>query len=453
MSYNPIFEATKALPVEHIAKELEDFAATGQDLFGGRFNRSPPSVPSVPTTTYEESESPSPNAQLQFKETEELEHSSADAQFVIQIEDELGRIRAAREKGLLQQPDFFDSREAAEANVKYRWIQQGIWDERWESLPHKEWKHELQDRQSSMTPSGSVEACGDTDLRRMHKRKHSELVEGYHELVRRAVDYQNRQSSRPCYQFLYQFCQEREWIKLGLIDQDQDQQTNLDTTAYEIVKSRWTRDGIWDNDWTFVPGTSWRHERPRKTLDPRGTYRSHDAYKAARIEKAECPPRWYSMAPTALLTRINWLSVRSDPSTLEPSSKVRPFPREKSMKSRTHGHTVSTRSTRNSVAKAEPSPNDQEHDRSREKSTANEAFVNPTSTSPKKKALQKRKGNTSQPCIAESKPSRKRNLVNKEKRGPPTPLVRQNETATDLAASRPRRAAALKAMKNLTRSA
>lgn len=53
---------------------------------------------------------------------------------------------------------------------------------------------------------------------------------------------------------------------MGLCDRghEQDQQTNFDAKAYEILKSCWIRDGIWDDDWTFVTGTSWRHERPGK---------------------------------------------------------------------------------------------------------------------------------------------------------------------------------------------
>ena len=84
---------------------------------------------SVPTTVYEETETPSPNEKLQDKETRERIESHADQQFVIQIRDELGRLRAVRDKGLLERPIVFNSHleDAAEANVKYRWIQQGIW--------------------------------------------------------------------------------------------------------------------------------------------------------------------------------------------------------------------------------------------------------------------------------------------------------------------------------------
>ena len=315
MSYHPAFEAQNALPMEYIAKELEDFAATGQDLSGRRFSRSPPRVSSVPSTTYEESATPpSPNAQLQDKESKERYDSTANAQFSIQIQDELDRIRAARDKDLLEHPRFIDLEEAAEANVKYRWIQQGIWDEHWETQPLKVWKHELQDSQSPETPSDAAKEGGVKGLQRGHKRKLSDLKKEYHDVVRMAVDNQDRQSSRPCYQFLYQLCQEREWIRMGLggqgqdqdQDQGQDQQTKLDMRAYENVKSRWIRDGVWDDDWTFVPGTSWRHERPRKAPDPKGIYRDEDEHKAARRERAERPGRWYPIAPTAPLMRIKW---------------------------------------------------------------------------------------------------------------------------------------------------
>lgn len=221
-------------------------------------------------------------------------------------------------------------------------------------------------------------------------------------MVRRAVDYQVQQSSRPCYQFLHQFCQEREWIKMGLSNQDQDQQTNLDTRAYETVKLRWIRDGIWDDDWTFIPGTSWRHERPRKTLDPQKRHHEQDARQAARIERAERPPRWYSMAPVALLTRINWptrqpvpLEATSDPSSpsvLEPSSEVKPSLRSRSTKSRIHWHTEFFGSTRKSTAEAKPDPNGQEDDEPRTESAAKEATVNLTSTNPRKKSSPEAKG-------------------------------------------------------------
>lgn len=460
MSYNPIFEASRALPVEYIAKELEDFAAAGQDLSGRRFSRSPPRVSSVPSTKYEESESPSPHEKLLDKETLELGNSTASRQFNIQTTDELGRICAARDKNLLQHR-LSDLEQAAEANVKYRWIQQGIWDESWDSQPSgKTWKHELQDPPSPVEPSDSINDGGLAELRAMHKRGRSKLEEEYCEISRRAVNYQDQQSSRPCYQFLYQFCQERQWIKMGLSDQAQDQETNLDTRAYENLKSRWIREGIWDDDWTFVPGTSWRHERPRKTLDE--SYRWEDARKAARIEQAERAPRWYPMAPAPSLLRMYWpktkpvfleaVSDSSSPSILEPSSKVKPI-RNRSRTSRAHSHAGFFGSPRKSTAISRSDSKSQEHGEPRTKSATNKETVPSTSIDPKKKSPQKKKIDTSQSCVADTRPTKRRTSANKKKNGLQRPVVRPTETVNDTAASRPRRAAALKAMKNLTRTA
>ena len=424
MSYNPTYEASKALSLEYIAQELEDFAATGQDLSGRRFSRSPPRVPSVPSTTYEESEPPSPTAQLQDKETKELWNSTANLQFGSQIKDELDRIRTARDKGLLEHPNPFDLREAAEANIRYRWIQQGIWDERWASQPSKQWKHELQTSLPLVRPSDSAKESGVTGLNTRHKRKLSGLKEEYHETARSAVEYQDRQSSRPCYQFLYQFCQEREWIKMGLSNQDRDQQINLDAKAYEIVKTRWIKNGIWDVDWTFVPGTSWRHERPRKAEDPHGVYRSEDYHKAATIERAERPLRWYPMAPVAPLMRLEWPSRRpvsveaasdsSSPATPEPRSKEKPFRRDHSVVLKIHTHTGLPRSTR------KPSINSKDD-------LKGQGYEKPRIS------------------------AKKRTSPRKEKNDLPNAAARRKETAIIAASSRPRRAAASKAMKNMAK--
>ena len=403
-----MYEASKALPADYVTRKLQDFAATGQDLSGRRFSRSPSRVSSVPSTAYEESQLPSPSELLQGKESEELRMSTAGAQFGEQIQDELGRIRAAREKGLLEHPNVLDLEQAAEANVKYRWIQQGIWDKRWNSQPHKIWKHELEDPLPLVRLSNIAEKSRVKNLETKYKRKQADLEEEYHEIVQSAVDYQARQSSRPCYQFLSQVCQEREWIKMGLTEQDEDQdhQTDLDTRAYEVVKSRWVRDDIWDNDWTSILGMLWRHERPRKVPDPHGRYRWHDESKTAKIERTERPPRWYFMAPEAPLVRINWpstwpgfLETASDPSsphTSEPSSKVMPGPRDRTITSQTYQNTDVPRSTRNSTAAAERSTKRQRHDEPQTNHGAHTKTPNLTSTNPEEGALQKQKGKTSQ---------------------------------------------------------
>ena len=468
MSYNPVFEASKALPVEHIAKELEDFAAAGQDLSRRRFSRSPPPVPSVPSTDYEESEPPSPGAQLRDKEENELRNSRPDAQFRIQVDDELGRIRAARDNELLQQPNLVDWKEAAEANVKYRWRQQGIWDERWASQPRKIWKHELRDSPSPVRSSKSVKDGGVPELRTKRKRQSCDLEEEYQEIVRCAIGFQDRQSSRPCYQFIYQFDKEREWIKMGLSTQHQDQHANIDMRAYENLKSRWIRDCIWDDDWALIPGTSWRHERPPKVPTSLEMFRRADAQKAAAMERAERPPRWYFMAPSLEYSTTAPLTITNRPSdppvslkasvgtaslnVVESSSRVVPSPGDGSPTSRSPQHTEFPGSMRKSKAKAKPNAKDQDHDEPQTRSAAKKKTVKPAKINSKKKAPQKQKVKISSPCITESRPVKIRTSGNKEKKCPPILVEKQGETPKDAIASRPRRAAASKAMKNLTKA-
>lgn len=75
----------------------------------------------------------------------------------------------------------------------------------------------------------------------------------------------NSEGSRPYRQFLYQFVKEREWIKdhmdhLNKSHPCDPYNVDLDSMAYETVKSNWIRDGIWKPEWTELPGSTWAHE-------------------------------------------------------------------------------------------------------------------------------------------------------------------------------------------------
>ena len=300
MSYDPSFEASKALPFMKISRKLEEFAATDEDPMITRFSRSPPSMPSAPTTEYEESAPPSPGEILCDKEMRDLWNSHAKQQFHIQVHDEVERMRAAKDKGILQQPPWphiFDFNIAAESNVRYRWIQQGMWDKCWDIQLDPTWKHEWRNSQKLLfLPQGRrtprMKIAGTT-----RKRKAGDAESDCPEDVKSASKVHNQQMSRPCYQFVHQFCEEREWIKMGLSTQNPNPSTSLDATAYENVKARWIEQGIWDDDWTYIPGIWWRHERPRKYPNKENHHREENASKAARIEEAERPPKWYPMAP------------------------------------------------------------------------------------------------------------------------------------------------------------
>lgn len=478
MSYNPVYETSKALPVEHIAKQLEDFAASGQDLSRRRFSRSPPRVRSVASTTYGGFTPASPHTQLQTKERKDMSNSTANSQFEIQIRDEIARLRIARDKGLLQHVDApywrddaycwrddqdDDWRDAAKANVQYRWLAQGIWDEGWSrgrcSYSNKTWRHESRESPSpvepSMEPSKSVEDGGETEWINKMKRRYSEVEREYDENVRCANDLQNRQLSRPCFQFVYQSCQEREWIRMGVSEGDQDQHASLDMRAYEKVKSRWIRDGIWDDDWAFLPGTTWKHERPGKIAND--FYQWTDACNAARLERAERLPRWYFMAPI-LETRRTPVKLSPPPDLSEgasdwssrcvsrPASEGMQSLGHRSAKSQTPEPMLSLGSSRKSTVKATRSTKGLKHVKPQGEPAAQRP--NPTRIKTIGKGPPRREVSIPHPCVTKSKPV-KRTSANSLKNQSPSSAARRKETMNYDTPSRPRRAAAISAMENL----
>ena len=469
MSYNPIFEASKVLPKEHLVKKLEEFVAGGQDLTKRRFSRSPPTVPSVPSTTWEESEPSSPTEHLQNKESKELQKSTAAAQWGIQMRDEVDRILAARDRNLLHEHIGSDWEDAAEANVKYRWIQQGIWDERWESEPSKTWKHERDDTLLPRTCSESTSDGLITGFGTKRERQGLEPEEDYAESLRCAIDFQNRQSSRPCYQFLYQFCQERQWIKMGLSNGNQSQHANLDTTAYENLKSRWIRDGIWDDEWTSIPGTTWRHERLRKFPSSLEVFRQQDARKAAKTEKADRPPRWYFMAPSEPPKRVGpdvraFFPLESVPgsmcsdSTL-PKTLMRPFSRNPPMTSQTSHEAWPLASVSQPSSNTRHKTNPEEQEEVDDHHTTSVA-MKPTKPSPNRKST-KSKGKRPQiqrntmkqiPMVGPPQPTKPRPAKIPKTNRHPRSRPKNEEPPIEATGSRPRRKAALKAMQNLSKA-
>ena len=245
MSYNPAFEASKAVRPEALAKKLEDFEATGQDLSRRRFSYSPTSPPSASSTEWDDSQPASPRPRLHDQERKEMKNSTAEAQFAIQIRDEEHRIQAAREKGLLQQSTLFYPDLAAIANVTLRWKEQGIWDPQWEEQLSKTWKHEVRGSRPLVRPSKPRNDDRVTVSRAKRKWQPRDVENELAEAAQHAIESQNRQLSRPCYQFVYQFVKEREWIKMGLSRrEDQEPLASLDTRAYQAVKARWKRDKI-----------------------------------------------------------------------------------------------------------------------------------------------------------------------------------------------------------------
>ena len=41
---------------------------------------------------------------------------------------------------------------------------------------------------------------------------------------------------------------------------------NMNIMAYEMVKDKWTKKGIWNKKWGVLPGMSWKHEKPLEEM-------------------------------------------------------------------------------------------------------------------------------------------------------------------------------------------
>ena len=460
MSYNPVYEASKVLPVEKITEKLEDFAAGGQNLSKRRFSRSPPRVSSVPSTEYYETEPPSPNELLQNQEFEDLQNSTEWRQFSIQTQDELDRIEVAIDKGLIQQPNFADSREAAEANVKYRWIKQGIWDERWDTQPGRIWKHEIPSAFQQQQRSRLAKDAEVSDLGALENGTHKNAIS--QEALRSAIEIHNQDSSRPCYQFVHQFCEERQWIKMGLGEESYSQEVNLDARAYENVKSRWNRDGLWDDDWTFIPGVWWRHERPSRYPLHQESFRKLEAEKAARLEQAERPRDWYFMAPMEpAATRNRGFGTSVYP---EHASYPSGLDRLRASSDQNLGHRDSFAESQNLTDVRPLSSMGQKLENLETEAQCKATSAHPPNVTPNRSLINAKKirsnGRSSPRQNTKTPPSRiagpmaikKGAPTNKEKRQSSTKVKEKQPRTNGLTTSRPRRAAALEAMDKLTKA-
>lgn len=249
-----------------LANPLETLAACDGDYMGGRFSRSPSAHSSSDITQPWNTRPASPNQLERDKETRDRMQSSVYNQFLTQTQDERNRIFSAESKGLFKFTKRFNFDNAAMANVKDRWIQQGIWNSKWKILVGARWKHEEPvetdandvmhhgQRQYTLQEGNSLDTTSQVE---------SNTKTG-DEFDSRLIRLREREASRPCYQFVHQCCKEREWIRLGLVASVEGQ--NDEKTAYQSVKSRWVETGIWDPDWFHLPGPSWRHEMPRRYL-------------------------------------------------------------------------------------------------------------------------------------------------------------------------------------------
>jgi len=285
---------------EDLETRLEALAAVDGDLTEGRFNRTPEWIASPPKniTPKQADEEQLQARKRQRLETDHLHNSSVFGQFSWQSIDEEDRMRLAKGRGFFEPPLGFDWTRAAEENVKYRWIEQGIWNEQWGSNPIGGfWKHEkvflppLAAKPSEVNPQPRPNAVSTP-------KKRKRLVTDADDLQNSAPEICNsveRDASRPCHQFAYQFRKEREWVMMGLSDREEHE--DIDAAAYRNVKARWIDFGIWDSKWAQLPGVSWKHERPCK-YPISSTWRQQQEHAKRKAEILENqPPRTYFVPP------------------------------------------------------------------------------------------------------------------------------------------------------------
>jgi hypothetical protein len=260
-----------------------------------RFSESPPSYKSHQSHNSTRSRSPTPppeeqrrleEDERQFYLEEERRASFPGSQFDAQKREELRLlVSTAVEDGTCYlgsaSSPFSDPyyHGLAEDNIKNRWVEQGIWNNKWDCRHmSRTWKHEepLEVESESETdteaePQFSSSLFEKKPLPKPKRPKSDEERRGIAE--RRAIREREREASRPFHQFVYQVSKERERIQSetgsGEIIATGTAVADINTRAYENVKNTWVRRGIWNGKWGILPGMFWKHEEPLDlTVDP-----------------------------------------------------------------------------------------------------------------------------------------------------------------------------------------
>jgi hypothetical protein len=241
-----------------------------------RFDDSPPPYTSDRSGTTTRSQSPNPPSEEQRRRQErrvqlgrERVASQPYNQFEHQTSDEEKRIFEASLNGTHRLPVGSNTSEIAYENIKKRWVEQGIWNNKWNKFASGRWKHEepleLESESETDSEAGPSPPLFSFFPKPQSKPRQPKSDDEKRRIAeRRVVRERQREASRPYHQFVYQISKERERI--------QDESANgegegagaadINTTAYENVKNTWTKRGIWNKRWGILPGMSWKHEEP-----------------------------------------------------------------------------------------------------------------------------------------------------------------------------------------------
>ncbi|KAI3395089.1 hypothetical protein diail_1769 [Diaporthe ilicicola] len=268
-----LFQAHRALAA--LAEDPEQFDQARQR----RFSESPPSYrsrsgtstrPDSPVAVDEALDAY--NAQKD-KLYEAWQASTPANQFEAQRREEAQRMKLAREPvGVGNSPESL-----AEARVRERWIEQGIWDPKWYEENTKRWGDRVLNvplLDARWMHEDILDSDSDTDDNSSAnftfgaKRKRQKTDEETRQSAeRRAERQRQRELTRPIHQFNYQVSRERDRL-LQERSQEADHDdpvkrypADINTQAYTLVKDKWISAGLWYDKWGILPGMTWLHER------------------------------------------------------------------------------------------------------------------------------------------------------------------------------------------------
>lgn len=262
----------------HRALDRLEADPLGLDRARMRFSQSPPPYTSNPSGTTTRSASPDTRSDEQrrrerrrYQLIEERAASLPQKQFEAEVEEERKRIWYADPRTRMHTYRSIDRTfdEDAREVVKKRWIEQGIWKNKWHNTADGLWKHEepleleseLETDTETVSPrpfsfGTSLKPPPPKPRRPKSDNEKRQIAE------RRAIREREREASRPYYQFIYQISKEREGTQDESANGEGADAADINTRAYENVKNTWTKRGIWNGGWGILPGMSWKHEWP-----------------------------------------------------------------------------------------------------------------------------------------------------------------------------------------------
>ncbi|PVH93670.1 hypothetical protein DM02DRAFT_619121 [Periconia macrospinosa] len=302
------------------------------------------------------------------------------------IEYQLGEERYGRRQ-TLPFDETADLLANSQNNVRARWVEQGIWKEKWgPAWPKgaKPWDHRWR---SSRENTGGPRPFG----RWLHEKRPDPKLpspepapEPETEAIRNifvglgqeepnatteepgrastpdvteapaATSERDTSASRPYQQFLFQVSKEREWIRDELQFKRSAGTIDIDAMAYKSTKKNWIEDGIWNPAWGELPGTTWLHEDlededERRTSKTQPNVVSNDEQSprlpSPRSLNSEPTPDVYNDgtnsnnlstvpeevdAPSGVIARARGKRKRTKGTSRLPTVKVSPRPAEES---------------------------------------------------------------------------------------------------------------------------